>query len=485
MAYAGYCKRCATVHELPRTPEAEQAARALLGELDARPAPDRGKMVGVLLALDAAGRTLVLRAYSGRLSGGNADIDWVPPVPERDHTDDEARTFGHLETINEALKRHLAHPVVVAVREIESAHEAQLKALNARLQRARDSRQRGLDPVETTPGPNARRQLKAARQAALEPHRVEYASVMREVEALRTERKSRSQALHTQMRDALRLPNPAGRSPALASAHDSKEPLRGGAGQCCAPKLLVEATRRGLQPVAMAECWWGPDSGDGWRRAGEFYGPCERCQPLLGHLLCDGGLRIVYRDAHLIAVDKPAGVPSVPGRDLEKQDSVQTRAQLRFPGAQAVHRLDVDTSGLLLIALDQTARSGLSRAFAQREVEKRYVALLERAPEQTEGEIELRTGPDPTAPPRHRLDPNGRPSRTRWQIQQGRRVQFAPHQGRTHQIRLAAKYGLGIPIEGDPLYGHPAPRLMLHAETLKLPHPITGQTLNLKSPAPF
>ena len=361
-----------------------------------------------------------------------------------------------------------------------------MKALNTSLQRARNERRRGVGPAGTPVlSGGERRRLRAMREAALAPLRSDYEAIKREVEELRAKRAELSHALHKRMRDAYLLPNPAGRRSGLAQAQSSSMPLRGGVGQCCAPKLLVESTRRGLRPVAMAEFWWGAASTDGKRLPGVFYGACDRCEPLLGHLLCDGGLTIVYQDAHLLVVDKPSGLPSVPGRTLAKQDSVQTRVRLRFPDARAVHRLDVDTSGLLLVALGKATLSTLSKEFARREVEKRYVALLERAPNAAKGFIELCTGPDTTALLRQCVRPDGRLGRAEWRVLKGSRVEFHPLDGRTHQIRLAARHGLGIPIVGDPLYGRAGDRLMLHAEGLLLRHPVTGDRLELRSPPPF
>ena len=291
-------------------------------------------------------------------------------------------------------------------------------------------------------------------------------------------------ALQAKMHAAFRLPNAAGHVAGLHEAFAGPPPS--GAAECCAPKLLVEATRRGLRPLAMAEFWWGAPSKDGSKQPGVFYGPCaERCQPIMGHLLCDGGLRILHQDPHLLVVEKPAGLASVPGRRRETQDSVQSRAQLRFPDAKAAHRLDMDTSGLLLVALGAESHRRLSIAFAERTVHKRYVAVLEGPPERPEGLIELTSAADEDDLPKQHIDPAGKLGRTRYEVLDGARVRFLPETGRTHQIRLAARYGLGRPIVGDRLYGTPGGRLMLHAAELELRHPITGAPLHFRSAVPF
>lgn len=239
-------------------------------------------------------------------------------------------------------------------------------------------------------------------------------------------------------------------------------------------------------------------------------------------------LRVVYRDAHLIALDKSAGEPAVPARDPLLPPSTYTRLLQLEPSARVVHRLDMATSGLLLFALDEDTQRRLSIAFQQREVDKRYVALVHGEPAvsaPTRARAAPTPSPDDAPPPssmpdgrpwslidlpigfdwadrpRRHVDPaHGKPSRTWFRADpdagldaEGElrglritRLELAPRTGRTHQLRvhLAA---IGHPILGDPLYGRPdgAPRLMLHAASLELAHPATGEPLALHLPAPF
>ena len=486
--YQGLCDRCGVTHRLPRTALAERAAFALMAELGP-PALDRpGKMYGVLVAaktLEPSGETTVCRAFSGRLNGALRVQGWAPPVPEVDIEAEEARAFAEITALQSRLGELAADPVYVEVRSIEDRHEREFKALNARAARARAQRGRcwAGDPSE------GRRQLRALRTSRLVPLRDRYDALMQEMAECTRRRRATSHALHEQIRASFMLPNFAGDTVRVEDAFMRLSP--GGAGECCAPKLLVEAVRSGLRPLGMAEFWWGPTSPDGSKVSGRFYGPCaERCQPLLGHLLCDGGLSVRYRDQHLLVIDKPSGLAAVPGPSRATHDSVQARARLRAPGARAAHRLDVDTSGLLLVALDRPSLVGLNSAFRAGDVAKRYVAILEAPPAQGEGLVELRSAPDPEALPRHRVDPTGKVSRTRYRALDGCRVEFEPLTGRTHQIRLAASQGLGSAIVGDTLYGPvtsagPIPRLMLHAAGLRLRHPISGAELSFASPPPF
>jgi len=272
----------------------------------------------------------------------------------------------------------------------------------------------------------------------------------------------------------------------------------GGAGDCAAPKLVAYALRHGLVPRALAEFWWGPPPPTGDRRHGIFYPACRgKCGPILGHLLADladpppvwerpeGQLRIVLEDEFLIVVAKPVGLLSVPGRSTK--DSVETRI-----GASVVHRLDLDTSGLLVLAKDPVTLAALHRQFERREVEKRYIAWLEGDVAGEAGTIELPLRGDLDDRPRQIVDPiHGRTAVTSWQVLERRggrtRVAFFPRTGRAHQLRVHAAHpsGLATPIVGDRLYGRADSRLWLHAEALTLVHPRTGARLDLAEPAPF
>ena len=203
---------------------------------------------------------------------------------------------------------------------------------------------------------------------------------------------------------------------------------------------------------------------------------------------------VLYADTTLLVVDKPTGLLSVPGRGEDKQDCLIARLERDWPGARIVHRLDRDTSGLLVVARDADTHRELSRQFMEREVDKAYAALALGVIAETEGRIELPLRYDPPTKPRHVVDmENGQPSLTLWRVT-GRlpgltRVELVPYTGRSHQLRVHLQ-ALGHPLLGDPLYAPPeacppGSRLCLHAETLGFVHPVSGARLRFHRPAPF
>ncbi len=203
---------------------------------------------------------------------------------------------------------------------------------------------------------------------------------------------------------------------------------------------------------------------------------------------------VLYHDARLLVVDKPAGLPAVPGRGPDKQDCLVTRLQPQYPGLAVVHRLDWATSGVLLFALDADAQRNLSQQFADRLVEKQYAAVVRGEPSEDHGAIDLPLRKDLDHPPRHCVDlVQGKPARTDWRViarlGDRSRLELRPLTGRSHQLRLHLQ-SIGHPILGDALYADPAalalsPRLLLHAERLTFFHPDDGRPITVESPAPF
>ena len=204
-----------------------------------------------------------------------------------------------------------------------------------------------------------------------------------------------------------------------------------------------------------------------------------------------GGLLLRYVDRQIVVVDKPPGMLSQPGRSVD--GSVHTRLREAYPNAEGpmlVHRLDMDTSGLMVFALTREAHRKLHREFEQRQVQKRYTAILERRAPGLGGRVTLPLRLDPENRPRQIVCiRHGRPALTTWHIahHSGRRVRLYPHTGRTHQLRVhaAAAAGLFAAIVGDPLYGRPATRMLLHADRLAFRHPVSGHWIHVESPAPF
>lgn len=209
-----------------------------------------------------------------------------------------------------------------------------------------------------------------------------------------------------------------------------------------------------------------------------------------------GPLMIIHIDDELIVLDKPAGLLSVPGRGPGHADSLATRVQAEFPDALIVHRLDMATSGLIVMARGKEMERRLSIAFQQRRVEKCYVAVVAGHPQPDHGEIRLPLITDWPNRPRQKVDhETGKPSLTAYQLEATipedgtSRLRLYPHTGRSHQLRVHMQ-AIGHPILGDELYApspwrEASPRLLLHAESLSLPHPLTGEQLEMRSPAPF
>jgi tRNA pseudouridine32 synthase/23S rRNA pseudouridine746 synthase len=335
------------------------------------------------------------------------------------------------------------------------------------------------------------------------------------VRALDATRAARSRALTTQIHDTYRFVNVRAEVRSLRSLFAPGEPPTG-SGDCAAPKLLAHAFRLGLRPLALAEFWWGAASATGDRREGVFYAACRgKCLPILTHML--EGLpaeppplfgtasidpsepRAVFEDEHLLVVNKPSGLLTVAGRSDALSDCAVSRLRARYPhatGPLAVHRLDLDTSGLLLIAKNAETAKALQRMFSLREIEKHYVAWLDGNIAADHGHITLPLRVDVDDRPRHIHDPLfGKPAHTEWHVlarQNGRtRVRFTPHTGRSHQLRVHSAHpqGLDAPIAGDRLYGRTAPsegeRMQLHAERLAFVHPVSGARLVIEQPAPF
>lgn len=287
-----------------------------------------------------------------------------------------------------------------------------------------------------------------------------------------------------------------------------------GTGDCCAPKLLNHAYKKGLQPISLAEFFYGKEPASSLKKHKTFYPPCdEKCGYVLPKML---GLEILYRDEDIIVVNKPSGILSVPGKGEDKFDCISTRVRKLLPDCieqPSVHRLDMDTSGILVLGLTKESHRNLSIQFQDRKVEKKYQALLRGRlsdkTNETSGTIEFPMRVDLENRPYQIYDEEyGRMATTEWKLLeefsldedflQGEhqedslwrtRVEFTPITGRTHQLRLhsAHEKGLGIAIVGDRLYGKnfSDERLCLQAFYLKFTHPITNQIMEFTVPFEF
>jgi tRNA pseudouridine32 synthase / 23S rRNA pseudouridine746 synthase len=329
----------------------------------------------------------------------------------------------------------------------------------------------------------------------------ELAFFTNKINELKELRKTKSAQLQQQLFDNYSFLNQYGNLKSLGTIFNNNPPA--GAGECAAPKLLHYAFQHQLKPIAMAEFWWGQSPKSEVRQHQQFYPACTgKCEPILKHMLegielednpflintAEGKeLEIVFEDDYLAVINKPAEFLSVPGKQIS--DSVYSRMKLKFPeatGPLIVHRLDMATSGLLLVAKSTEIHKKLQSQFIKRQIKKRYVAVLDGILTKEKGEIDL--------PLRVDLDnrPNqivcfeyGKKAQTHWEIIQEKDnrtlVYFYPITGRTHQLRVHAAHilGLNAPIIGDDLYGTKAERLHLHAESISFQHPISKEIMTI------
>ena len=521
----------------PPHPLARAAADDLLVELRAGLAGDEGKMFGVLVAEAPDGARVTLRAFSGMLGGTWTQSGFAPPLFDpaaweamwpagqaslRGHelalramAEDPARTARRAELARmEAARDEESDALRVRHRERKAARKAAREAggLDAAALHALDQESRG-DTAERrrfdAEGTAAAALVRQWGPTPLPDTAARVAADDAERAAIEAQRAAESRGLMKQVHDSYVITSYRGERRALRDLFAPGEPP-GGAGDCAGPKLLGEAYRRGLRPIAMAEVWWGPPPVTGGRHEGGFYAACRgKCGPILPFML--EGLevepapvfgaaaiaadepRAVFEDDEIVIVDKPIGLLSVPGRSGALRDSVQTRLRARYPAATGplvVHRLDLETSGLLLAAKSETMYVALQAQFARREIDKRYIAWVAGEVRGDGGVIELPLRVDLDDRPRQIVDAvHGKPAITEWTVlarEGGRtRVAFMPRTGRTHQIRVHAAVGLGAPIVGDRLYGAPGDRLLLHAERLEFVHPRTGRRIAVLRPAPW
>lgn len=346
-----------------------------------------------------------------------------------------------------------------------------------------------------------------------------------EVERMKLERKERSNALQRWLFSQFMLKGCDGTSATVldvftryAQRNSLKQILPpGGTGECCAPKLLHYANSRNLKPLQLYEFWYGDSPKGEVRHHGMCYEPCQaKCQPILWYLnplqpkLEDFGpesteLKVIYEDEWLVAIDKPAHLLSVPGKRKLPNAEENLKEQLGVPYLKMVHRLDMDTSGVLLAAKDPDTFVMMQRLFANHEnVQKEYVAivcanevvangaLMQHNPVEIsqEGIVNLPLNADFLNRPRQMVDyENGKEAITEWTLLRAdksrRLLLLKPLTGRTHQLRMhcAHQEGLNMPILGDPLYGNvQAERMFLHASKLSFIHPVTNKETVIESP---
>lgn len=490
-----------------------------------------GKMFGVLVVQDEEGTIGYLTAFSGKIAESNHHPGFVPPVfdilqPDGFFRKEEAN-ITQLNHQVEALEKNPAYgQAKLNVQKTEQEAAAQIAVMRVRNKTKKTERdqKRATAKLEMTKeayleldrqlgqeSATLDRELKSLKKALRQ--KIQEAKIVvqeweEKINQLKRERSRRSADLQNQLFEAFRFLNIAGEEKNLKAIFGAAQPPAG-AGECAAPKLLQFAFQHQLKPIAMAEFWWGTPPKSAVRRHGQFYPACRgKCEPILGHMLKGmaidpnpvlaeasqaPAIETVYEDEYLLVIHKPSGLLSVPGKTI--RDSVQWRMQQAYPqatGPMTVHRLDMSTSGLMLIAKTEAIYKALQRQFIKHTIKKYYVALLDGIPNQESGTIDLPLRVDLDDRPRQLVCYEyGKAARTHWlkiAEEDGRtRVHFFPVTGRTHQLRVHAAHHLGLntPIVGDELYGQPGKRLHLHAEQLGFEHPILGKRMTISREADF
>lgn len=529
--------------------ECEEAFRKLIAKLETLKGSDdpkdvnflreldAGKMLGVLIATDSCGLRHTLYAFSGQLGdGGLYHPGFVGPVF------DYLQPGGYFKTKEMEISRQNI--------DISLFEEGQFSKIRSEYERAKGKFEAEVSEYKercrlSKIARNAKREsgitdkdeiaamirqsqfekaelhrLKKRAAERLEPLLAAMNEAQSHIDTLKERRHMDSEALQQWLFSNFTLLNARGESRTLSEIF-AETPLKippSGAGECCAPKLLQAAYLRGWKPIAIAEYWYGHAKSGEIRIDGAYYPACRgKCLPVLGWMLqgldvyppLESGCgqpvvqnpEIIYENRWFCVVDKPSGMLSVPGKG--NAVSVQQWLEEKYGSGRSVrmaHRLDQDTSGLLIATFGNDTLKVMQSLFATRKVKKTYVAELvgdyrslgiSRC-----GHIELPLSPDWLDRPRQRVDLEcGKEAVTYYEFtgaEGGRsRVEFRPVTGRTHQLRIhaASEMGLGMPIAGDRLYGrnigNGQRRLHLHAEKLEFTFPTDGNHYCFESPAPF
>lgn len=487
----------------------------------------KGKMFGVLIVRTPNGELGYLAAFSGNLAGKNQHPYFVPPiydllqpngffkVEEENITSinieiknkQESSSYRNLKQHLEDTKRSSQEAITVAkeyLRKTKEERDIRRQHNPSEMEQAEMIRESQFQKAEL-------KRMEREWKNRITNLQNELNSIESQITELKKERKVRSAILQKKLFQQFRLLNAQGDIKDLCTIFDEaihKIPPAG-AGECAAPKLLQYAYLHQLEPIAMAEFWWGESPKTEIRKHGYYYPACKgKCEPILKHMLKgleiednplqtdihrDSELEIVYEDDWLLVVNKPAGMLSVPGK--ENVTSVYEWAKKKYPeitGPIIVHRLDMATSGLLLLAKTKETHQNLQAQFKNRVVKKRYVALLDGVISQKRGIINLPLCPNLLDRPRQMVNETyGKPAITEYEVlrysEKRTRIQFYPLTGRTHQLRVHAAHpsGLNCPITGDELYGKSAERLYLHAEYLEFTHPVTISKIHIEKKADF
>ena len=489
-----------------------------------------GKMFGVLVVRDNQGELGFLTAYSGQTlkPEHSALNDGFCRMISLGGDEQSAAEQVAINEMNSDITRKKANPLIeqlaTKIKDAEQYFSEQIsvwqgqmainrKARKAQRANANEELVKAL-AQQSVDDKNTLRDLKLTAQKTLAELQQQYSVLVDELNQLKESRKQRSNDLQQYLFAKYQLLN------ANDETRDMNELFvttaqrvpPSGSGDCAAPKLLQTAYQMKLTPIALSEFWWGKAPYSQVRQHKQVYPSCiGKCQPILNYMLQglevdedplqqlgndSAELDIVHEEASFLVINKPSGLLSVPGRHV--QDSVKTRIRAMYPNARGgliVHRLDMATSGLMLIALSERAQKSFQHQFIKRTVHKQYVAIVDGVLDSElggEGEIDLPLCNDFEDRPRQKVCAvEGKTAHTKWQIakQESDRtwLNLWPVTGRTHQLRVhcAHHQGLNTAIVGDDLYGDNDERLMLHAQRIEFNHPLTKQPMMFEVLAPF
>ncbi|WP_299672386.1 RluA family pseudouridine synthase [uncultured Polaribacter sp.] len=496
-------------------------------------APPVGKMFGVLVVKNKQNEIGYLTAFSGKLADKSLPEKFVPPVfnmrtegsfyikgeLEIDKINAE---LGHLkkDKVYLKLKKLIKNTTKIISEDLALQRKkmklSKIDRKNRKIQGEKSFNESAFEKLtdrlkqESYNDQFLLKELQEYYQTKIEKISEEYLAFEAKITALKKSRKEKSNHLQQTLFSNYAFLNQQKERKNLLDIFNN--PLiqpPAGSGECSAPKLLNYAFANNLTPITMAEFWWGISPNSAIRKHKNYYPACQsRCKPILTHMLkgleMDDNLllenlsekktlQIIYEDDVLIAVNKPAEFLSVPGKEIK--DAVFTRIRNQYPkatGPLIVHRLDMSTSGILLLTKTKEANKILQRQFINRTIKKRYVALLDGNLAENSGKVMLPLRVDLDDRPKQLVDfTYGKPAETDWKVikrEYGKtKVYFYPITGRTHQLRVHAahKDGLNTPIVGDDLYGKKENRLHLHAEFIEFLHPSTNKKMSFTVEAEF
>ena len=490
-----------------------------------------GKMFGVLVCQNSNDELGYLWAFSGKLANGNHHEYFVPTIFDMLQKDGfykiEEETVNVINREIERLEQSENYlKAIEFIKTINLQAEKDIQNQKERIKSEKINRDEKRLIAEQTLDFESYKAVQkelseASKQESIllkqmtkywniqkENAKKELDILVSEIVVLKELRKQKSSTLQQKLFDAYSFLNQFGERKSIGEIFNNNPPA--GAGECAAPKLLHYAFENDLKPIAMAEFWWGKAPNSEIRKHKQFYPACKsKCEPILMTHMLQGldmeanpfeenpaegkEIKIVYEDDVLLVINKPAEFLSVPGKKI--QDSVYQRIIELYPeatGPLIVHRLDMSTSGLLLIAKDEETYVKLQSQFIKRTIKKRYVALLDGVLKEKQGFIDLPLRVDLDDRPRQLVCyEHGKQAQTKWEVIEVKdnqtRVYFYPISGRTHQLRVHASHEMGLktPIIGDDLYGKKSNRLHLHAEQLIFTHPVTKEILTIKEAADF